>query len=153
MHAAVIDRLEDYLSGTLDSVGQRELEAHLNVCEICREEVQSIQGISHSLASLRSDEIFDPSPGFYARIRQQVRSEGAVPTFASLFSLDFAFGRRLAFASLLTLAILGSYLVSRESAYSSAPSPESVMAQQELPDFDSGPARDNMLVTLTAYEH
>jgi len=57
------------------------------------------------------------------------------------------------FASLLTLAVLGSYLISRETAYPSGPSPEAVMAQQELPAFDSAPAPDNMLVSLTAYEH
>ena len=62
------------------------------------------------------------------------------------------FARRLVFASLLTLAVLGSYLVTREANYSAGVSPEAVMAQQESPAFDTGPAQDNMLVTLTAYE-
>ena len=76
----------------------------------------------------------------------------AAPSFASLFALDFAFGRRVVFASLLTLAVLGSYLVTRETELPGGPSPEAVMAQQNSPAFDSAPARDNMLVTLTAYE-
>ena len=79
--------------------------------------------------------------------------KAAAPSFAGLFALNFSIGRRLVFASLLTLAILGSYLVSRESAYSGGPSPEAVMAQQESPAFESAPAQDNMLVTLTVYEH
>jgi hypothetical protein len=54
---------------------------------------------------------------------------------------------------LLTLAILGSYLVSRETRYPSGLSPEAVMAQEGSPAFDSAPAQDNMLVTLTAYEY
>jgi hypothetical protein len=32
------------------------------------------------------------------------------------------------------------------------PSPETIMAQQESPSFESAPAQDGMLVTLTAYE-
>jgi anti-sigma factor RsiW len=153
MHAAVIDRLEDYLAGTLDPAGKREFEAHLNGCEFCREEVQSFEGISECLTSLRSEEVFEPSLGLYARIVEEAGREQTVPVFASFFSWNFAFGRRLVFASLLTLAILGSYLVSRESAYTSGPSPETVMAQQESPAFESAPAQDNMLVTLTTYEH
>ena len=56
------------------------------------------------------------------------------------------------FASLLTLAALGSYFVSSEIEYQGGPSPEAVMAQQDSPTFESAPAQDNMLVTLTAYE-
>ena len=71
---------------------------------------------------------------------------------AGFLALDFVFGRRLVFASLMMLAVMGTYLVSREVEYRAGPSPEAVMAQQELPAFDSAPAPDNMLVTLTAYE-
>lgn len=83
---------------------------------------------------------------------QEVGARRAAPSFASFFALDFAFGRRVAFASLLTLAIVGSYLITRETEFPGGPSPEAVMAQQNSPSFDSAPARDNMLVTLTAYE-
>ena len=62
-----------------------------------------------------------PAPGFYARVMQQVGQRQAVPSFAGFFALDFAFGRRLVFASLLTLAVLGSYLVSYESEYPTGP--------------------------------
>lgn len=82
------------------------------------------------------------------------RGRRAAPSFASFFSLDLAFGRRLVFASLVTLAVLGGYLVSREANYleGHGVSPEALLAQQESPAFTSGPAQDNMLVTLTAYD-
>lgn len=153
MHAVVMDSLEEYLAGTLEPAGQREIEAHLSTCESCREEIHGMQEVAQLLTSLRPEEALVPVPGFYARVLEQVGARKAVPSFASLFALDFAFGRRLIFASLLTLAVLGSYLLSRETAYVSGPSPETVMAQQESPAFDSVPAPDNMLVTLTAYEH
>jgi anti-sigma factor RsiW len=154
MHAVLIESLEEYLAGRLRPAAQREIEAHLSACELCREELRSMQEISQFFASLRPDELVDPRPGFYAGVVAQIGGrKAAAPSFANFFALDFAFGRRLVFASLLTLAVLGSYLVSRESAYSPGVSPESVMAQQELPAFDSAPAPDNMLVMLTAYEH
>lgn len=154
MHAVVIENLEEFLSGVLEPAGQRKIEEHLSACSVCREEIRGMQEVSQLFVSLRSEEVLEPSPGLFARVIQQVgERQAAVPSFSGLFALNFALGRRLAFASLLTLAVLGSYLVSRETAYSAGPSPEAVMAQQESPAFESAPAPDNMLVTLTAYEH
>jgi anti-sigma factor RsiW len=153
MHGVVIERLEEYLSDCLEPANRQNIEAHLSNCEMCRKEIRATREVSQWFGALRSEEVLEPAPGFGARVMEQVGERKAVPSFASLFALDLAFGRRLVFASLLTLAILGSYLVSRETRYPSGPSPEAVMAQEESPAFDSAPARDNMLVTLTAYEY
>jgi anti-sigma factor RsiW len=157
MHAAVLDRLEEYLSGTLNPAAQREFEAHLNSCEACRDEVQSMREFSECLTSLRSEPQPElslyPSPGFMAGVMREVERQSAVPTFANFLSWQFAFGRRMAFSALTVLAVLGSYLWLNESVYPTGPTPEGVIAQQESPAFESGPAQDNMLVTLTAYEH
>jgi hypothetical protein len=83
---------------------------------------------------------------------RRVDERRSVPVFAGWFALDLALGRRLVFASLVTLAVLGTYLVSHEAGYSSGPSAEAVMAQENSPAFDSASAQDQMLVTLTAYE-
>jgi anti-sigma factor RsiW len=153
MHGVVIESLEEYLSGALRPAAQRDIEAHLSNCRKCREEIRAMREVSQWFGSLRSEEALEPAPEFCARVMRQVGERQAVPSFASLFALDLAFGRRLAFASLLTLAILGSYLVSRETRYPSGLSPEAVMAQENSPAFDSASAQDNMLVTLTAYEY
>lgn len=153
MHAVVMQSLEEYLSGTLNPAAQREIDAHLQSCDPCRSEIRSMQDVSELFGSLRVEEAAAPAPEFYARVMQQVDQQVAAPTLANLFGLDLAFGRRLVFACLLTLAVLGTYLVSRETAYPSGPSPETIMAQQESPAFDSAPASDNMLVTLTSYDH
>ncbi len=152
MHAVVMDSLEDYLSGTLEPEVEMSIGAHLKTCSSCREELRGIQDVSQLLFAFRPAEIVEPSAGFYAKVMQQVGVERPAPSFASLFALDFAFGRRLVFASLLTLAVLGTYLVSRESLDPVGPTPETIMAQQESPAFYSAPAHDNMLVTLAAYE-
>jgi anti-sigma factor RsiW len=152
MHAVVMDSLEGYLSGTLEPAVEKPIEAHLSTCAACREEVRSMQDASHLFVSFRSKEALAPSAGFYAGVMQRVEAQRPAPSFASLFALDFVFGRRLVFASLMMLAVMGTYLVSREVDYSAGPTPEAVMAQQESPAFESAPAQDNMLVTLTAYE-
>ena len=155
MHAVVIDSLEEYLSGTLEPAELRVVEAHLNSCPLCREEVLGMGQVSRLFGSLRSTEAVPPSPGFYARVAERVRSgqRQTAPAFAGLFALDFAFGRRLVFASLLTLAAAGSFLVAREARTpTDGMSPHTVMAQQNAPGFDSDHASDNMLLTLTAYE-
>jgi anti-sigma factor RsiW len=149
MHSVVMENLEEYLEGALPQAVLQEVEAHLAGCGQCREDVAGMQQTSAWLTSLRADEAVAPALGFYARVVRQVEEQQLRPAFTSWFSLDLAFARRLAFTSLMLLAVLGSYLVSRETSYSSGPTGEVVMAQ------DSNPAlaeRDNILVTLTSYE-
>jgi anti-sigma factor RsiW len=152
MHAVVMDSLEEYLSGVVPPAVERQIEAHLNACGSCREEVNGMREMSQLFGSLRTEEVFDPAPGFYAGVMRQVAHTKPAPSFAGLFALDFAFGRRLVFASLLTLAVLGTFLATHEAQSTVGPSPETIMAQQESPSFESAPAQDGMLVTLTAYE-
>jgi predicted anti-sigma-YlaC factor YlaD len=153
MHAVVMESLEEYLSGKLKPAALRDIEAHLSNCETCRHEVAGMQEVSQWFSVLKAEEELAPAPGFYARVMRQVGGRHAVPSFAGFFALDFAFGRRLVFASLLTLAVLGSFLVSYEGEYPTGLSPETVMAQQDSPAYDNARAQENMLATMTAYEH
>ena len=104
MHPVVLDSLEEFLSGALEPVKRRQVDAHLVACASCREEIHGMQEVSQLFGSLRSEEVFEPSPGFFNGVMQQVRSQKAAPSFSGLFSLDFAFARRLVFASLMTPA-------------------------------------------------
>ena len=151
MHAVVMASFEEYLSGTLKPAALREIEAHLSNCETCRREVAGMREVSQWFGALKAEEELTPAPGFYARVMREVGHRQAVPSFAGFFALNFAFGRRLVFASLLTLAALGSFLVSYESEYPTGLSPEAVMAQQDSPAYDSARAQDNMLATMTTY--
>lgn len=153
MHAAVMESLEDYLAGSLNPAERHRIEAHLKQCEMCREEVAAMEEASLLFGELRGGVALEPNPGFYAGIIRRVEQNRPAPALGSFFAFDLAFGRRLVFACLLTLAVLGSYLISRETGYSGSPSPETVMAQQDSPAFGSAPGHDAMLVTLTAYEH
>ncbi|HXI40967.1 MAG TPA: hypothetical protein VNH18_15595 [Bryobacteraceae bacterium] len=144
MHQVILVRLEEYLSG---SPSPREFTAHLESCEECSAEVREMLELSGALRAIHESEPLDVPPGFYARVSQRV--EATRPrSFWSLFWLEPAFGRRVAFASLMTLAILGSYLISRETEYSTGPSnPAAIMAQQS-----AGESPDTMLATLASYQ-
>jgi anti-sigma factor RsiW len=152
MHAVVMESLEEYLSGTLKPAALRDIEAHLSDCETCRLQVTGMRQVSEWFGALKAEEELGPAPGFYARVMRQVGHRQAVPSFAGFFALDFAFGRRLVFASLVTLAALGGYLVTHESEYPTGLSPEAVMAQQDSPAYESAGAQENMLATMTSYE-
>ena len=144
MHQVILDRLEEYLSG---SPSPREFTAHLESCEDCRTEVREMQELSGALGSLRIQEQIAPPPGFYARVSQRLEAERPRSLW-SLFRLDPSLGKRVAFASLMTLAILGSFLITRETEYSAGPArPEVIMAQQA-----PGDNPDMMLATLASYE-
>jgi anti-sigma factor RsiW len=153
MHSVVIESLEEFLAGTLEPAERQAIDKHLSDCGQCREEVQGMQAVSLLFGSFRNEETFEPAPGFYARVMQRVEASKPAPSFASLFALDAVFGRKLVFSCLLTLGLLGGYLISRESSYMTGPTPEAMMAEQTRAGFDSAPAPESMLVTLTNYEH
>ena len=152
MHAVLLDRLEEYLAGTLTPAARQTFETHLTRCESCREEIDGLKEITGLFESLRSDETLTPSPAFFSKVMGQVEERRSTPSLSDLFNLDVVFGRRLAYSCLLTITILAGFLFTRETRFSSSLSPEAVMAQQNLPVFDSGTGRDNMLITLTSYE-
>jgi hypothetical protein len=95
-----------------------------------------------------------PSLGFYAKVVRNIEAEQKSPLWG-MFAPDLQFFRKVVFASLMLLAVLGSYLVSRESDYATSQSTE----QATLTEHDStvpheSPAdRQYILVTLAAFEH
>jgi len=146
MHAVIIDDLEQFLSGRLRASALDRFRAHLESCGRCRREVHEMQQAKNLFASLKTDEALEPSPGFAGQVMENVTAQPA-PSIWSIFG-DFAFERRVAFASLLTMAVLGTVLVAREQAYEPAPpTPAAVMAADR-----GSPNADQMLVTLANYE-
>jgi anti-sigma factor RsiW len=153
MHREIEDGLEDFLAGTADPNGCGPIETHLRGCAECRQEVESMREMSELFSSLRSPDPPVPDAGFYARVNILIERQRPVPFWTGL--LDPFFGRRLALASLLVLATLGTVLVSRETgAYAPGPTPEMILAaEQDAPAVESGPLldRDQMLYTLVSH--
>jgi anti-sigma factor RsiW len=157
MHDVVIEGLERHLSGS----GTPAFRAHLEACPDCRAAVAQMESLSLMFRDLRSgiDSVAGTAPeprlGFYNRVAGEIIEHQRKEAWG-LFSPGAVFFRRIAFASLLLLAGLGSYLVSRESAFTG-----DVAAGQDaaaiMASHDTGlnhsevSDRDRMLVTLSTY--
>jgi len=153
MHQTIQDGLEDFLAGTSDREGRVRIEAHLEECAECRREVESMRELSSLFSSLRSPDPPRPSPGFYARVTTIIDQQQPGSFWAAI--LEPVFGKRLALASLLLLATLGTLLMSRETEYAASPSPEMILAvERDAPPLESGPLldRDQMLFTLASHK-
>jgi anti-sigma factor RsiW len=156
MHQPIQDGLEDFLAGTADTVERLRIESHLRECAECRQEVASMRGMSDMFSSLRSADPPVPSPGFYARVTARIESEQPQSSLWEVF-LEPMFGKRLAFASLLLMAMLGTVLMYRETEeYAASPSPEMILsAERDAAVMDSAPPlidRDQMLFTLASHK-
>jgi len=152
MHRIIEDGLEDYLAGN----SRRDFDAHLELCVPCRLEIAEFESLSIIFReTLAADPVLaeEPAPGFYARLSQSLENR-KVGSIWNFFSIDASFGRRVAFGSLMTLALVGGYLISRESDI--APDlrgPEAIMASHDMTaPHDATVERDRMMVTLASYQ-
>jgi hypothetical protein len=155
MHEIVVDQLERHLSGS----ASRAFYDHLEICRACRTEIAQMEDVSTLLRELRIDSEsgaepslagIQPSLGFYNRVTNRIVDHQRKEAWG-LFSPGLVFFRRVAFASLLLLAGLGSFLVTRETSFGGTDA-ASIMAQHDpnAPHSESSD-RDRMLVTLATY--
>ncbi len=104
------DNLEAYLSGELDDDRKAEWNAYLAAHPAAARQVALYENTASMLRELRPPEDnWSGAPGFYDRLAERIEEQQRIP-FWSVF-LQPPFGRRLAFASLMWLALLGSYFV------------------------------------------
>lgn len=163
MHDVIVNELEEYLASQA-SVGNvpgkaspaapgnasEAFHAHLASCAECRAEVDSIADVSALLSELKSDAAVEPSPFFYTRVAAGI-VEHQNTNHWGLLAPGAAFFRRVAFASLLLLAGLGSYLVMQQGDVAGTDA-ATIMAQHDVTaDHSASSDRDLMLVTLASY--
>lgn len=153
MHDVVVNELEDYLAGSGNAGAcSTAFQSHLAACGECRAELESITGLAGLFAELRSDPETAPSPSpfFYTRVAATIVEHQRTDHWG-LFAPGAAFFRRIAFASLLVMAALGSYLVTREDSFAGT-DPTTIMAQHDVTaDHAVASDRDMMLATLATY--
>ncbi len=153
MHDVILKGLEDYLGGS----SSREFDAHLVSCNPCGQEVRRIRETSSLLGALQtshdlSESVPEAPPSFYASLASRIDSQRK-QSFWSLFSVDPAFGRRVVFASLMTLGVLGGVLVTQERSFTTESTPESILAHDGSVPHVDGADRDRMFITLATYNH
>lgn len=147
MHDIVTNELESHCSGN----APQSFYDHLQSCAECRAEVAAIDRISLVIRDMRPDSHTapEPRPGFYNRVVGDIVDRQRSEAWG-LFSPGAAFFRRIAFASLLVLASLGSFLVTRESGEDGADA-AAIIAQHDNSTTHSDADRDRILVTLASY--
>lgn len=152
MHDEIRSELEEYLSeGTVS----RSFTQHLENCPPCAREVEEMAQVSEVLQVFReSTEPVAPPLGFYSKVASRIESEEKLPLWG-LFVPDLQFFRKIAFASLMLLAVLGSYLVSREADLGASASAEQATLTEHngTVPHDSPADRQHIMVTLANYEH
>ena len=136
MHGVLRENLEGYLAGNLHEAARQEMEAHLAACPECREQSHAMLSSARELHRLRplSDLELEPTAGFYARVMDRVDREREIPFWSLL--VDPIFGRRLVFACLVLLAVLGGYFAAFQPvSYSNQHRPEALLAGQDAAPF------------------
>jgi anti-sigma factor RsiW len=157
MHDVVIEGLERHLSGG----GTAVFYAHLEGCPECRSAVAEMESLSLLFRELRSGidnaagSAPEPRLGFYNRVAGEIIDHQRKEAWG-LFSPGAVFFRRVAFASLLLLAGLGSYLVSRESSFTgdvaAGQDAAAIMAEHDTGlSHSEASDRNRMLVALATY--
>jgi len=148
MHQTIQDGLEDFLADACDPLDRARIEGHLRQCVECRREVDAMKEMSSLFETLRSPEPPAPPIGFYAKVSARIEQQRSESFWTAL--LEPAFGKRLALASLLALAMLGTVLISRETEYATGPTPEMILAAEHdtpAPAMEPG----QMLFTLASH--
>ncbi len=158
MHGVLREHLEGYLAGNLHEAARQGMEAHLAACPECREQSHAMLSSSHELRRLRPlpDLELEPTAGFYARVMDRVDREREIPFWSLL--VDPIFGRRLVFACLVLLAVLGGYFAAfQRVSYPNQHRPEALLAGQDAAPFptphfgaDLRRNRNAVLATLAA---
>ncbi|MCU1325643.1 MAG: putative transrane anti-sigma factor [Bryobacterales bacterium] len=150
MHEVVRDELEHHLTGNASPA----FYTHVKACATCREEIAEMEDLAKILRGLTTPAPGDmpvPSPGFYARVANTINEQQPKSAWANLFSPGYLFFRRVAFASLLVLTLLGAVLITTERSGEGADA-TSIMAQYDSTTSHAPAAeRDSLLVTLAAY--
>jgi anti-sigma factor RsiW len=147
MHDIVVEELERHLSGD----ASQAFYDHLDACADCTAAVAALSEISVCLRELKVDEaVPEPSLGFYNRVANRIVEDQRKEAWG-LFSPGAAFFRRVAFASLLILAGLGSFLVTREAPEGGSDAAAIIAAHDPTAAHSESADRDRLLVTLADY--
>jgi anti-sigma factor RsiW len=100
-HQRAQDLLSDYLDGELSAESASELEQHLERCEECRLELESLRETLAVLGGLKPAE---PSQDFLQKVNRKVRRRSK-----SAFDFNFGLDRKIPFEA-VSMVLLGILL-------------------------------------------
>jgi hypothetical protein len=107
MHDSYIDHFSDYLDDELDEAGRAQIEAHLAVCETCRQTLAELRAVVTQAGRLQAAEPdADLWPGVAARI-----GRGTIAQFRTAPAKRFSFTLPQLVAAGLALMVLSGGMV------------------------------------------
>lgn len=112
MHGAIRNRLEDLLRRGRLMAG-REVNEHLVSCGECSNELDAMEAQSNLIRTLRSPEVLEPAPGFYARVMQRIEEQRARLSIWAALAYSPALSR-IAYVTLTLAIALGGYVITSE---------------------------------------
>jgi predicted anti-sigma-YlaC factor YlaD len=148
MHDILVEELEGHLSGN----ASQAFYDHLDACADCSAALAAMTEISICLRELKppEDVVPEPSLGFYNRVAGRIVENQRKEAWG-FFSPGAAFFRRVAFASLLVLAGLGSFLVTRDTPDGGTDAAALIAQHDPTAAHSESADRDRLLVTLANY--
>lgn len=159
MHQPVRNNLEEYLrsvGGSFAKPVPPEMETHLASCGDCAKKLKQLERQAVALRSLKGPADLEPRAGFYARVMQRIEDARATNSIWAAF-LDPVFAKRLSYALVTMVLLLGTYLVSTEPGDRGAVHQPAMAVTQtrDVVTSDDGVTtpqeRDAVLVDLAAY--
>lgn len=141
MHDIVMNELEKHFTGD----APQAFYDHLAVCARCRDAVAEMDSVSLFFEDLKpapTSPVPEPRLGFYNRVAATIVETQRREAWG-LSSPGAAFFRRIAFAALLLVAGLSTFLVTRETA-DGGPDAAAIMAQHDV-------SSEQILATLASY--
>jgi predicted anti-sigma-YlaC factor YlaD len=152
MHEPLKGRIEDYLHGG-DHLP--DVEQHLAHCQSCSAEASQMKKQVEMLRLLKSPGEIVPDAAFYARLMNRIETQ-AKPSIWNIFG-ESIFAKRLAYASITFVVLLGTYFVSSTTndQQLANSSPEMLMSIDPHPmevGVDPQKDREAILVNLTTYQ-
>jgi len=138
--------LEDYGGGKLSGAKAAEVDAHLEVCPACREEVEAAREAAQLLRAA-FDPVEEPA-AFWFRVLAGIRAAQERQEFWGALEL---LARRLVWSATLALVLLTGYQVAQNGFRPAATAPSSSEVREIFPDPVQQPSDpEELLLTLAS---
>ncbi|MEP6539705.1 MAG: hypothetical protein ABJF23_30520 [Bryobacteraceae bacterium] len=144
-------RIEDYLRGE----SLPDVEQHLANCQSCNAEAAEMKAHNELFKTLKVNGEVSPDAAFYARVMSRIETQR--PSIWNIFG-ESMFAKRLAYASLTFVVLLGTYFISstdNEPQIANNSSPEMLMSNDPHPtEVGTDPQKDReaILVNLATFQ-
>ena len=134
MAGHIVERLEAYLEGRLDSAALAEVERHISHCRSCREALEAEREVRQCMDWLVPTEAPpQPGPDFYVRVEQSIDHRLSQDWFSALGAV---MRPRFAYPMFFLLLLAGAWSYTDSTSVQFTPPVEEGLTAMEFPAAD-----------------